>query len=87
MWLPYADKDGSVKHQRLDGPIPPGGGAVVCSRDLHAILDCDGNIVEECGSDKACGKGKCVAPCEAAALNEGSVGCSFVVPKQNPLPR
>ncbi|MDF2693237.1 MAG: hypothetical protein K0S65_1620, partial [Labilithrix sp.] len=67
------------------GDIDAGCTGVVCSRDLHAILDCDGNIVEECGADKACGKGKCVAPCEAAALNEGSVGCSFVVPKQNPI--
>lgn len=56
---------------------------VVCSRDLHSVLDCYGNLVETCAADKACGNGKCVAPCEAAALNEGSVGCSFVVPKQN----
>lgn len=66
------------------GDIDAGCTGVVCSRDLQAILDCDGNVVEKCAADKACGKGKCVAPCEAAALNEGSVGCSFVVPKPNP---
>ena len=68
----------------VDAGDPDAGCAgVVCARDLHSVLDCHGNVVETCAADKACGNGKCIAPCEAAALNEGSMGCSFVVPKQN----
>ncbi len=56
---------------------------VVCSRDLRSVRDCDGNVVKECEADKACGNGACVTPCNAAAINEGSVGCSFAIPGQN----
>ena len=28
VWVPYVE-DGTVKHKKMDGPIPPGGGAVV----------------------------------------------------------
>ncbi|MBN9162915.1 MAG: IgGFc-binding protein, partial [Myxococcales bacterium] len=51
----------------------------VCSRDLRSVRDCDGNLVTECPADKACGNGECIAPCDAAAANEGSLGCSFAV--------
>jgi IgGFc binding protein len=53
---------------------------VVCSRDLRSVRDCSsGDVVKECPADKACGNGECIAPCDAAAINEGSVGCSFAV--------
>ncbi|MBN9164427.1 MAG: IgGFc-binding protein [Myxococcales bacterium] len=54
-----------------------------CSRDLRSVLDCSGGLVKECAADLACGNGECVDPCTAAALNEGSVGCSFAVPGAN----
>jgi IgGFc binding protein len=63
----------------LDG-VDAGCSGVVCSRDLRSVLDCSGNVVKECAADRACGKGECIAPCDAAALNEGSVGCSFAIP-------
>ena len=53
---------------------------LVCSRDLRSVHDCHGKVVKECAADKACGKGVCIDPCEAAASNEGSVGCSFAIP-------
>ncbi len=56
---------------------------VVCSKDLRSVRDCDGNLVKECPEDTACGNGECIAPCEAAAINEGSVGCSFAIPWRN----
>jgi IgGFc binding protein len=60
-------------------PVDAGCTGLVCSRDLRSVHDCHGNLVKECPADKACGNGECIAPCDAAALNEGSVGCSFGV--------
>jgi IgGFc binding protein len=59
--------------------VDAGCSGVVCSRDLRSVRDCSGNVVEECPADKACGNGACIAPCDAAAINEGSVGCSFAI--------
>jgi len=70
----FGTKDAATPEQ--DG----GCSGLVCSRDLRSIRDCTGNVVKECSADTACGNGECVAPCEAAALNEGSVGCSFAIP-------
>lgn len=56
---------------------------VSCSRDLRSVIDCNGNVARTCPPDLACGNGACVAPCDSAALNEGSVGCSFSVPGPN----
>jgi IgGFc binding protein len=73
----FADPDGGA------AAIPDACSGFVCSRDLHSVLDCVGNMVKECPSDKACGGGDCVAPCDAAAANEGSLGCSFAIPAEN----
>ncbi len=62
------------------GEVDASCSGVSCSRDLRSVVDCRGDLVEECAADLACGNGKCVAPCTAAALNEGSVGCSFAIP-------
>ncbi|MDF2693895.1 MAG: hypothetical protein K0S65_2278 [Labilithrix sp.] len=49
-----------------------------CSRDLHTVLDgCSGDVVETCREDQGCGAGKCLTPCEAVSLAQGSLGCSF----------
>lgn len=61
-----------------DGPVS----CVHCSRDLTQVLDgCDGDdvakVVATCSADQGCGAGKCVDPCTAAALNQGSAGCEF----------
>ncbi len=56
---------------------------VSCSRDLRSVVDCSGEVVKQCGADQACGNGDCVDPCTSAALNEGSVGCSFAIPRSN----
>lgn len=63
--------------------VDAGCSGLVCSRDLHSVRDCHGNLVKECPPDQACGNGECLAACEAAAINEGSLGCSFVVPWTN----
>ncbi|MDF2698332.1 MAG: hypothetical protein K0S65_6716, partial [Labilithrix sp.] len=72
-------RDFGSSHAGLDG-TDAGCIGVVCSRDLRSVRDCSsGNIVKECPADKACGNGECIAPCDAAAINEGSVGCSFAI--------
>jgi IgGFc binding protein len=59
-----------------------------CSSDLRTVVDeCDGvdSVFEVCGPDEACGAGRCVGPCEAAALSNQSIGCEFyAVPPEEP---
>lgn len=48
-----------------------------CSADLHSIVDCNGNLVEECPLDQACGEGGCVEACQGAADNKSTIGCEY----------
>jgi IgGFc binding protein len=66
-----------------DAGLDAGCSGVVCSRDLRSVRDCDDNLVKECPAETACGNGECLAPCDAVAANEGSIGCSFAVPPYN----
>jgi hypothetical protein len=71
------DFEGSVGFGQ-DGEA--GGGCKgACSGDLHAVLDCNGNVLETCPPNKGCAAGACVAPCDAAAANKSSVGCDYFV--------
>jgi IgGFc binding protein len=73
----FGDADGGAG-------IDAGCSGVVCSRDLRSVRDCSsGELVAECPPDKACGNGQCIAPCDAAAINEGSIGCAFAIPPRN----
>ena len=50
----------------------------ICSSDLHAVLDCDGNVTTACPPDQGCTpEGKCVPACEAARANKSTVGCDY----------
>src|SRR5436190_9395442 len=52
-----------------------------CSTDLHAVVDCHGNIVRECPNDMGCGADlKCLPACDAAKSIQSNVGCEFWVP-------
>lgn len=52
--------------------------AVVCSRDLHSVIDvCSGTVVQSCPSDMGCAEGRCVPACESAEKSQGTVGCAF----------
>ncbi|EYF08152.1 IgGFc-binding protein [Chondromyces apiculatus] len=48
-----------------------------CSSDLHQILDCDGNLIEECPPTQGCGETGCVEACESARQNKSSIGCDY----------
>jgi IgGFc binding protein len=54
-------------------------GALVCSEDLHSVLDTNGNLVQLCISTEGCANGRCVPACEAAAAARGTLGCDFVL--------
>src|SRR3569623_3144056 len=49
----------------------------LCSADLHDVVDCDGNVIQECDATTGCAGGACVDPCLAAAANTSSVGCDY----------
>jgi hypothetical protein len=50
-----------------------------CSSDLQSVVSASGVVVEKCPADQGCAGGKCVAACDAAAANKGTIGCDFVV--------
>lgn len=53
-------------------------GCLECSADLKTVLDCDGNVVQECGGDQACLAGVCGDdPCGAAEAAKSSYGCDY----------
>jgi hypothetical protein len=54
-------------------------GCVVCSTDLHEVLDCTTRqVVMTCPANMGCGaNGACVAPCESATANQSSIGCDY----------
>lgn len=80
-----SSRDAFVEQRPLVDPSDAGNDAAPaacagrrCSRDLHQVLDgCTGEVVEECPADQACGTGKCMLPCDAASVAQGSIGCSF----------
>lgn len=62
------------------GGVGVGGGSgcdPICSSDLHQILDCNGNVIEECPPDQGCGATGCVPACESARQNKSSIGCDY----------
>ena len=76
-----------------DGSVPDEGGIIVtgdggseggacgyaCSPDLHTVLDCNGKTIATCPDTQGCdpNTGTCVAACDSAKANRGSVGCEF----------
>ena len=61
-----------------DGAAAPFCAGLVCSRDLHQVLDgCTNTVVKQCDPDLACSGGACVPACDSAAKALGSIGCSY----------
>ncbi len=49
-----------------------------CSIDGRKVIEnCTGTVTEECPAHLACGAGKCIEPCAAAAEDRSSNGCEF----------
>src|SRR5690606_16154903 len=50
-----------------------------CSDDLHAIVDCAGNVITECSGTDGCDSETltCVNACDAANSARRSVGCEY----------
>ncbi|MBK7582288.1 MAG: IgGFc-binding protein [Myxococcales bacterium] len=63
----------------LDGGQADSGGTAClpCSDDYTQVLNCDGSVKETCAAGLACGLGKCMDPCQAAAANKTTVGCDY----------
>ena len=57
----------------------PDGGGTSCSSDLQNVVDGNGNVVQKCAPGLGCSNGQCIQACDAAAQNQGNVGCDFVV--------
>jgi len=59
-----------------------------CSIDGRSIIrSCDGEVVETCAADRACGAAACQEPCAAAAADRSSNGCEFMfqIPRYDPI--
>jgi hypothetical protein len=58
-----------------DGSACPRG----CSSDLHDVIDCNDNVVQQCTGINGCdvATGTCVNACQAAVNNKNSIGCEY----------
>ena len=58
-------------------PSPPPG-CEPCSADLKKVLDCNGQVIKECGPGEACAAGICAKdPCAAASQAKSTYGCDY----------
>lgn len=49
-----------------------------CSNDLKNVVDCDGEVLEECTDGRACLDGACAEDaCAVASASQSSVGCDY----------
>jgi hypothetical protein len=50
-----------------------------CSGDMHQVIDCNGNVIEQCAGLEGCdlASGTCINACEATTNNKQSVGCEY----------
>ncbi len=64
-----------------DGGFGDGGSCATrtCSSDLHAVIDCNNNVVQQCTGTDGCNvtTGTCMNACQAAVGNKNSVGCEY----------
>jgi len=53
--------------------------ALSCSSDFHAVVDCNGNLVQQCSGDQGCDVSThtCSNACQGAVNNKQSVGCEY----------
>jgi hypothetical protein len=58
-----------------------------CSPDLHAVVDCHGQVVEQCDGGNACDPTTytCEDACVAAEANHRSVGCDYYATQMDTL--
>jgi len=58
-----------------DGSTCPRG----CSSDLHDVIDCNNNVVQQCTGTDGCdvATGSCTNACQAAIDNKNSIGCEY----------
>ncbi len=63
------------------------GPVYACSNDMQTVVNAKGKVVATCPPDQGCAGGKCIAACDAAAANKGTLGCDFLVatPSFNPV--
>ena len=61
--------------------------ATQCSGDLHAIVDCNNNVVQACQNGTACDPTTytCQDACQAAEANHRSVGCDYYATQMESL--
>lgn len=74
--------DGSNDTTIADAPSETCGPPAACSPDMHAVIDCNGNVVQTCNADQACNGGACYPACQVSAATKSFAGCEFygVVP-------
>jgi hypothetical protein len=50
-----------------------------CSSDLHNVIDCNNNVVQQCTGTDGCdvSSGTCINACQAAVNNKNSIGCEY----------
>ena len=78
--------DGGFKFP--EGSAGDGGAcAKGCSSDLHDVIDCNDNVVQQCSGTDGCdvATGTCINACQAAVDNKNSVGCEYYATQMDNL--
>ena len=52
----------------------------LCSADLHAVVNGQGEVLEMCAPTQGCANAMCIDACDAAAQSQANFGCAFIVP-------
>ena len=69
------------RERGADAPASDTGAACPrqCSADGHAVVDCHGAVVDDCGDTQGCDTTRvsCQNACQAADSNQRSVGCDY----------
>jgi hypothetical protein len=72
-----SDKDPNDGGIIEDVELGEGGCGATCSSDLHAVVDCNGNVLVQCADDQGCTGQRCVPACDAAKTNKSTMGCDY----------
>lgn len=84
---PSGRRNDGVGDDDDDTTQPDVGCSRACSADLHAVIDCNGTVVEDCSGGLACDPTSytCQDACAAAEANHRSVGCDYYATQMETL--
>ena len=81
------DPTGGPKFDLAPPPDKAGTGCDGCSSDYLSVLDCGGNVIEECQNGTACDPAEltCLPACDVSETHKFSIGCEYYAVRMHSL--